>query len=603
MDATEVKQFLSSRIESVVEHLLPDGKRSRREWCVGSLSGDKGKSLNVSLEGERAGLWIDFATNEKGDILDLWSEVKHLSFKDTMEDIKRHYCLSDQPLMAHRPREYQRPKKPNCTKPIGAVLEYLTTERKLSIETIEAFKVAASPDDKTIIFPFMRNGELIAVKYLDLKRPDGNKKPWFDKDPEPCLFGWHTISDNAREIYICEGEIDAMSLYQYGHPAVSVPNGASGLTWIETEYHNLERFTDIYICFDNDDAGRKGFPEVINRLGRHRCKVVSCYEKDINDCLTAGYDKEAIGTMLQSAQYDDPVQLKRPSDYLHAVIESFYPTGGVEPGVLLPWKKTHNTLRFRPSEVSIWTGMNGHGKSMMLSHLMLDVAHQGEKICIASFEMSPKLILNRLARQACAEAVPEISHIKKAIEWVEGYFLIFLEMKNITPELIFDVFSYAAKRHNVKHFVLDSLMKAGIDEDDYNAQKRFVDQLCHFSHQYNCHVHLVAHPRKGANEIAPVRKMDVAGSGMITNLVDNCFSVWRNKDKEEDAQKPEPDTEKQKLPDAIVYCDKARNGDWEGKVYLWFDKRTRQYLESPYTEPFKYVKDKSFFNAISKAGG
>ena len=57
---------------------------------------------------------------------------------------------------------------------------------------------------------------------------------------------------------ICEGELDALSLWQYGHPALSVFSGAGNLAWLENEYPNLERFDDIFICFDNDDAGKKG---------------------------------------------------------------------------------------------------------------------------------------------------------------------------------------------------------------------------------------------------------------------------------------------------------------------------------------------------------
>jgi len=77
---------------------------------------------------------------------------------------------------------------------------------------------------------------------------------------EPCLFGWHLIPKTARTITICEGEIDAMTLHQYGIPALSIPLGAgsgSKHDWFEYEFERLAIFDEIYICMDNDIAGQE----------------------------------------------------------------------------------------------------------------------------------------------------------------------------------------------------------------------------------------------------------------------------------------------------------------------------------------------------------
>jgi twinkle protein len=62
------------------------------------------------------------------------------------------------------------------------------------------------------------------------------------------LFGWQAIPDDARDVVICEGEIDALSWAAYGFPAMSVPYGGGGgdkQAWIESEYDRLERFERI----------------------------------------------------------------------------------------------------------------------------------------------------------------------------------------------------------------------------------------------------------------------------------------------------------------------------------------------------------------------
>ncbi|CAM4461007.1 MAG: hypothetical protein LEGION0403_FIIPPAGN_01331 [Legionella sp.] len=75
-------------------------------------------------------------------------------------------------------------------------------------------------------------------------------------------------------------------------------------------------------------------------------------------------------------------------------------------------------------------------------------------------------------------------------------------------------------------------MKLDIAEDDYKAQKAFMEQLCDFKNQHSCHIHIVIHPRKGANESLPPGKLDNKGTGAISDLADNCFTIWRNKEKE-----------------------------------------------------------------------
>jgi len=75
----DVAVALAQAAERVCQALLPDGKRIGRDWVVGDVFGKKGESLQVALEGERAGLWHDKATDEGGDMIDLVSANRLLS--------------------------------------------------------------------------------------------------------------------------------------------------------------------------------------------------------------------------------------------------------------------------------------------------------------------------------------------------------------------------------------------------------------------------------------------------------------------------------------------------------------------------------------------
>lgn len=205
-DITEMKRMLADRARDVAEYLLPRGVLHSREWCVGSISGEPGESLKVSVSGSKAGTWADFAAaGESGDLIDLWCLVRHVPLIESMSQI-RDWLGIKSPSFHKSEKTYRRPSKPRCTVPKSAVLEYLTEERKLSLDAIRAYRVGE--DGRTIIFPSLlpEDHALAFVKYLNIDRPDGKKVTRVEPGCEPVLFGWQAIDLNAREVVLTEGE-------------------------------------------------------------------------------------------------------------------------------------------------------------------------------------------------------------------------------------------------------------------------------------------------------------------------------------------------------------------------------------------------------------
>ena len=50
-------------LPALLQRWLPNGRREGREYCVGSLAGEPGKSLKINLH---TGVWTDFATRVGG---------------------------------------------------------------------------------------------------------------------------------------------------------------------------------------------------------------------------------------------------------------------------------------------------------------------------------------------------------------------------------------------------------------------------------------------------------------------------------------------------------------------------------------------------------
>ena len=63
----------------------------------------------------------------------------------------------------------------------------------------------------------------------------------------------------------------------------------------------------------------------------------------------------------------------------------------IHAGKSLGWPKTEDKFRVRNSELTIITGPSGHGKSLILSQIILSLMKQGSKCLIATLEMRPVL--------------------------------------------------------------------------------------------------------------------------------------------------------------------------------------------------------------------
>lgn len=267
--------------------------------------------------------------------------------------------------------------------------------------------------------------------------------------------------------------------------------------------------------------------------------------------------------------------------------------------VYLPWEKTLDNFDFRPGEVTLWAGQNGHGKSLVTSQVALSLMGQGEKVCIASFEMKPVMTLQRMARMYCGtnpfspeyqgeEGINVIEHLyDEFTEWTDGRLWLYDQNGTTASEKVIGMARYCAKELGLSHIFIDNLAKCVQAEDDYNGQKSFVDEMTAIAKDYGCHVHIVHHLKKPSKETDMPDKHDIKGTGASSDQVDNIFLVWRNKAKEE-ARKVgnhNKDTE----PDAMIFCRKQRNyeGNSEGEpsIALWFNKDAGQYVGNAGDKP------------------
>lgn len=592
-DITDIKREATRRARDVAEHLLPRGVMDGGDWCVGSTAGEPGKSLKVCVRGPKAGKWADFAPGgESGDLIDLWCCVRHLSLAQALDQMREWLGLQS-PKFERRETVYKRPAKPKCTAPKSVVLDYLTGERKLTDTAIKAYRLGE--DGRTIVLPsLLPNGELAFVKYLSVDRsPEGKKITRVEKDCEPVLFGWQVIDPEAREVTLTEGEIDAMTGWDYGFPALSVPFGggvAGKQRWIEAEFERMARFEVIYLALDMDQEGESAAVEIANRLGRHRCFRVVLPRKDLNQCRQDGIPAEEIRQCFADAKTLDPPELVRPGAYADAVVNLFWPPAEREAGYRLPFAKAEKVL-FRPGELTEWTGATGAGKSQLLSFALIGMAVDGARVCLASLEMPAAQSLRRMVKQAGNTDRPSEPFIRAIIEWLDEWLWLFGLVGKATATRLIEVFEYARARYGCDVFAVDSLMRLGVGSEDYEGQEKAVFELVNWAVEKSVHVHLVAHARKSDPSRAggPPEAEDIKGTSEIANNAANILGVWRNRKVEDKQRQLEEAVENRDLPaqealsaeaekpPVLLNVAKQRNGDWEGKIGLWFLPLSYQY--------------------------
>lgn len=113
--ASEMASRLAREAEAVCRRYLSNGRREGCYWLVGDARNEPGRSLFVRLKGPpsgkgAAGKWVDSATAEHGDLLDIIRETCRLSdFRDVVDEARRFLSL--------RPPAPEPDKKRPCTEP------------------------------------------------------------------------------------------------------------------------------------------------------------------------------------------------------------------------------------------------------------------------------------------------------------------------------------------------------------------------------------------------------------------------------------------------------------------------------------------------------
>lgn len=248
--------------------------------------------------------YIDFSTHEGGRIFTLLTLMWNISFEEVCarvyQDFSRAQSASDTSIrtsrvqirksgssnvkMECRVREWQN-HDIAYWKSFGISLEWLKYAEVYPI----SHKIVTKGDERYVF-----GADKYAYAYVERKEGDVTLKiyqpfnkagfKWANKHDKSVISLWAKVPEYGRKICICSSLKDALCLWaNTGIPALAIQG--EGYPISSTAINELKRrYTDIYICLDNDNAGIQDAIKLASETGFINV-VIPPFEggKDISD--------------------------------------------------------------------------------------------------------------------------------------------------------------------------------------------------------------------------------------------------------------------------------------------------------------------------------
>jgi twinkle protein len=534
---TEVRALLASMATAVVDKYIPGGKwANRSSYSCGDINGGSGNSFNFAQK-DRGWAWIDFATGESGDIIDLiihheGDEVSGRKIALEMSGIGDDFGN----------KEYNKPKpdwQPNAS---PSIKHYLASRGLDNAELIDNLPIGKK--DKSIVY--LHNKEDKGCVFSVYKDTSKQSSPYCSKNAEPILWGmdidledegsdyFHTTPD---EIVITEGHEDAIAWMHAKCRAVSIPMGASNVAWISNCWEYLQKFSRIYLSFDSDESGQRLTKIASERIGLAKCLIVKHGGyKDAND-LWKAKGVPGMAKAMNEAIEMRPDNIVKGSELIDRIKQN-WDKPRQEYGVPLLGDYSYFRLNLRKAETTIITGCPGSGKSNFLYQVAAHLVSIKKPVFIFSLEEAAEIVTSLVYAHCMASpcTVHNEAFFNHVVQLTENYLHVYDLRGQLTVDKMHEAVEYAVGRHGVEFTILDSLMMLkDANIEDNEEMNSFMGDMQELVTSTQTHLLMVAHSRKGMYDTQyQIPEMnEIKGSGSIGAMAFNVFTIWRNKQKAE----------------------------------------------------------------------
>jgi Toprim domain-containing protein len=327
-EASTLAARLAEHAEEVCRHYLSEGRRRGRYWQVGDVSNTPGRSLYVRLFGPSfgpgaAGKWVDAATGEHGDLLDLIRlTCGHFRLRDTLAEARD--FLQD-PNRVAAPARGAAPRNSvesarrlfAASRPIGGTLAEIYLRKRGITLPLRFPSLRCHPDcyyraDKDSpleTWPALiasvtdLSGNITGIHRTWLARDGRGKAPLADPRRSMGQLLGHAVQFGAATDVLAAAEgIETALALKCLLPSLPVAAALSASNLSALLFpHGLRR---LYIAADNDAAGVRALERLKERAEGAEVEahpLLPCFEDWNEDLVEAGSHeafRTAAGQML-----------------------------------------------------------------------------------------------------------------------------------------------------------------------------------------------------------------------------------------------------------------------------------------------------------------
>ena len=220
----------------------------------------------------------------------------------------------------------------------------------------------------------------------------------YRKNGASQLYNIKCLKTAQKPIFICEGELDALSIVEVGGEAVALGSTAN--------YSHLVKLLEaqkpaqpLILALDNDEDGQKTTENLAKELERVQIPFyrLNPYgdKKDANEALMA--DREAFTQAVAGAERIEEEALEaQKEEYLKTSVASHLQEfiNGIADSVNTPYTPTGFTKLDEVLEGGLYEGLyivgaiSSLGKTTLITQIADQIAESGEDVLIFSLEMA-----------------------------------------------------------------------------------------------------------------------------------------------------------------------------------------------------------------------
>jgi twinkle protein len=477
------------------------------------------------------------------------------------------------------------------------VQEYITSKglhstwgiqcRGLTMETAQAWHLGTKDENgqRWLMIPYLTpNHEFADIKYRGLPDKRFRRLPGH----ESILFGEHTFPEVAgqeeRPLYLVEGELDAITLWQEGfRPAVSTTTGAG--SWKTRWYDAIVAYnpTKIFVIYDNDPAGEKGASDVMRKFDDRNCVRVTLPVKDCNEYFLT-HTADEFKALLEDTPEPEVPNVVFLGSLLDQLETELHLAGGEFLGLKSQFPMVNELIGggFANGDLVTVSGIPGVGKTTyVLQELLAQAELHNNPGYIFELEMPPTRLMRKIIEHKFHVPMQDqrIEHVERARKYL-GHVKFAVGSTAKDLDEIERTVKMAVKRYDFRAIAFDNLnffiRSADKVQQEISILTKRLKELAVYC---NLPIFLIAQPRKFDDTERAMTLMDLKDSSSIAQDSDVVMLFWRRRiiTKAADIGKSSGSIGSHS-PITLCRVDKARYSAG-GETYLYFDGAKSLYRE------------------------